>query len=161
MKQTDYLIVVKCPDFVIIKKKKRICRVMDFAVPASHSLKIKESEKRDKYLDLVRELRKLRNMRVTVIPIITGALGTVNKCLEKRTEGVLNQPTNRDHLDYSIVEIGQNIEKCPEEICCLQNIYIPKIINYVILTLHVTTKSLNICWFQTIIDIWILNISWI
>ena len=31
---------------------------MDFAVPADHSEKLKESEKKHKYLDLARELKK-------------------------------------------------------------------------------------------------------
>ena len=31
---------------------------MDFAILADHRIKLKESEKRDKYLDLVRELKK-------------------------------------------------------------------------------------------------------
>ena len=30
---------------------------MDFAVPADHRIKIRESEKRENYLDLVRELK--------------------------------------------------------------------------------------------------------
>ena len=47
---------------------------MDFAVPADHRAKLKESEKRDKYQDLTRELKKLWNMKVTVIAIATGAL---------------------------------------------------------------------------------------
>ena len=42
-------------------------------------LQLKESEKRDKYLDLARELKKLWNMKVTAIPIVIGALGTVTK----------------------------------------------------------------------------------
>ena len=41
---------------------------------------------RDKYLDLARELKKLWNMRVTVIPMIIGALGTVPKGLVRRLE---------------------------------------------------------------------------
>ena len=36
---------------------------------------IKENEKGDKYLDPARELIKLWNMKVTVIPIVIGALG--------------------------------------------------------------------------------------
>ena len=35
--------------------------------------------KRDKYIDLARELKKLWNMKVTVIPIVIGALGTIPK----------------------------------------------------------------------------------
>ena len=57
---------------------------MDFAVPADHSVKIKESEKTDKYLNLVRALKKLGNIKVTVILIVVGAFETVPKVLEKR-----------------------------------------------------------------------------
>ena len=31
---------------------------MDFAVPADHRVKLKEDEKKDKYLDLAEELKK-------------------------------------------------------------------------------------------------------
>ena len=55
--------------------------MMDFAIPADHSVTLKESEKRDKYLDLAGELKKLRNMKVTMIPIEIGALDTFTKLL--------------------------------------------------------------------------------
>ena len=29
-----------------------MCKIVDFAVPADHIIKLKENEKRDKYLDL-------------------------------------------------------------------------------------------------------------
>ena len=47
---------------------------MDFAIPADHCVKLKESEKRDKYLNVARELKKLWNMRVGI-----GALGKENE----------------------------------------------------------------------------------
>ena len=50
---------------------------MDFAVPADHRVKLKESEKKEKYLDLDRELKQPWNMKVTFISVINGALGTV------------------------------------------------------------------------------------
>ena len=31
---------------------------MDFAVPSDHRVKLKKTEKKDKYLDLARELKK-------------------------------------------------------------------------------------------------------
>ena len=41
------------------QKKKRNChKIVDFAIPADHRIKLKECEKRDKYLDLARELKK-------------------------------------------------------------------------------------------------------
>ena len=40
------------------QKRKRSCKIVDFAVPANHRINLKESEKKDKYLDLARELNK-------------------------------------------------------------------------------------------------------
>ena len=60
---------------------------MDFAVPADRRIKLKKSEKKDKYLDLARELKKkLWNTRVAIIPIVIGAFGTVTKGLLKGME---------------------------------------------------------------------------
>ena len=61
---------------------------MDFVIPADHRVKIKESEKRDKYLDLAKELKKLWNIKVMVIPIVIGALGTIPKGLVKGQENL-------------------------------------------------------------------------
>ena len=62
--QTDHLISARRPILVIVnkkkkkkKKKKRTCRIVNFTVPAEYWVKLKESEKRDKYLDLARELK--------------------------------------------------------------------------------------------------------
>ena len=54
---------------------------MDFAVLADHRIKLKESEKKEQYLDLARELKKLWNIKVMVIPIVIGTFGTVTKWL--------------------------------------------------------------------------------
>ena len=61
------------------KKEKRTCKIVDFAVPAEHRIKLKECEKKDKYLDLTRELKKLWNMKVTIIRIVIGAFGKLTK----------------------------------------------------------------------------------
>ena len=37
--------------------KERICKIVDIAVPADHRIKFKERVKKDKYLDLSRELK--------------------------------------------------------------------------------------------------------
>ena len=89
---TDLLISARRPDLIIINnnnsnnKKKRTCKIVDFAVPADHRIKLKECEKKDKYLDLARELKKQWNMQVTIIPIVIGAFGTLTKGLLKELE---------------------------------------------------------------------------
>ena len=49
------------------------------------TVKLKESEK-DLYLDLVRDLKKLQNIKLSFIPIVIGALGTVIKLWIKGLE---------------------------------------------------------------------------
>ena len=82
------LISARRPGLIIINKKKTTCKIVSFAVPADHCIKLKEYEKKDKYLDLARELKKkkLWNMKVAIIPIIIDAFGTVTKGLLKGLE---------------------------------------------------------------------------
>ena len=105
---------------------------MNFAVLVDHRLKLKESKKRDKYLNLARELKKLWNIKVMVILIVKGTLGTVTKrigiesdgdtdCkwnawyshqrIGTGTGGLGNKRTSGDHPNYTIVEISQNTKK--------------------------------------------------
>ena len=85
--QTDHLISTRQPNLVIIsKKKKRTCWIVDFAIQVDHRIKLKESEKKDKYPKLNRKLKKLWNMKVSVIPIVIGALSTVIKRLVQELE---------------------------------------------------------------------------
>ena len=83
---TDHLISARRPGLIIINKKKIIFKIVDFAVPADHRIKLKECEKKDNYLDLARELKKLWDKKVTIVPIVIGTFGTVTKVLLKGLE---------------------------------------------------------------------------
>ena len=76
---------------------------MDFGVPAYQRVKLKESEKRDKYFDLVRKLKQLWNMKVTGISIVIGALSTVNKVFSLEDLKI----RGRVETNYSLVEINE------------------------------------------------------
>ena len=104
--QTDHLIIVN--------KKKRTCRNVGFPVPADHKVKLKKREKRDKYIDLARERKKLWDMVVTVIPVVIGILGTVNKGLVKGLRNV--EIRARDNPNYSFTKICQNTQKRPGDL---------------------------------------------
>ena len=85
--QTDHLISVRRPDLIVInKKKKRTCKIVNFTVPADHRIKLKECEKKNKYMDLARELKNLWNLKMTIIPIVIGAFDRVTKGLLKGLE---------------------------------------------------------------------------
>ena len=82
--QTENIISAGRPDLVIIYKRRTTCRIEDFAVSTDHKVKLKEIKKSDKGRDFDRELKKkLLNMKVTVIPIVIGAPGTISKWLVK------------------------------------------------------------------------------
>ena len=68
------------------ERNKRELGIVDFTIPVDLRVKMKESKKKDKYLDIARELKKLWNVKVTMIPIVIDALGTVTKELVKGLE---------------------------------------------------------------------------
>ena len=69
--QMDHLISSRRPDLIIIHKR-RGHAIVDFPVPADHRIKFLKSEKKNKFLALARELKKLWNIKVRFIPIIIG-----------------------------------------------------------------------------------------
>ena len=58
--QTYHQISTRQSDLIINNKKERTYRIVDFAVPTDHRVKLREKEKRVKYLDLARELKNYR-----------------------------------------------------------------------------------------------------
>ena len=54
------IIIWRRPDLILINKKKRTCLLGDFAVQADHRIKIRESEKINKYMYIAKELKMLR-----------------------------------------------------------------------------------------------------
>ena len=62
---------------------------VEFVIPplsADPRVKLKENEMKDKYFDNAREIKKLANMKLTFIPIVIGALGSVTEGLSKGQE---------------------------------------------------------------------------
>ena len=77
--QTDHVIEARRPDLVVVDKKRRTCKIIDFAVPGDSRIEEKEKEKIEKYQDLRRELQKIWNVRVKIIPLVVGSLGAIPK----------------------------------------------------------------------------------
>ena len=86
--QTDHVIEARRPDMIVIDKETKFAKIIDFAIPYDSRVNSKEVEKTEKYQDLAREIKKLWGMRVTVIPIVIGTLGTTPKKLKKRLEDI-------------------------------------------------------------------------
>ena len=76
---------------------------MDFAAPADHRIKLKDSEKKEKYLDLARELKKYEGDNYTNQD---WCFWYSHQRIIKRTGGLGNKRTSGDHLNYYIIENG-------------------------------------------------------
>ena len=52
---TDHSILARRQVLIKIYQKNRTCKIVAIAAPADHSVELKETEKKDKYLDLATE----------------------------------------------------------------------------------------------------------
>ena len=64
---------------MVLVDKDRICKIIDFAVPGDGRIEEKEKDKIEKYQDLGRELQKIWNVKVKIIPLVVGSLGAIPK----------------------------------------------------------------------------------
>ena len=82
--QCDKEIEARRPDIVVLDKTSKEVKVIDIAIPGDVRVCEKELEKINKYKLLKDEIARLWNVRkVTVIPIVVGALGAITTRFEK------------------------------------------------------------------------------
>ena len=86
--QTDHVIEAGRPDLVLVDKKERSCKIIDFAVPGDCRIEKKERDKIEKYQDLGRELQKIWNVKVKIIPLVVGFLGAIPKQFGNRLKQI-------------------------------------------------------------------------
>ena len=82
--QTDHVIEARRPDLVVDDKKEKSCKIIYFAVPGDSRIEMKEKDKIEKYLDLGRELQKIWNVKMKIIPLVVGSLGAIPKQFSNR-----------------------------------------------------------------------------
>ena len=113
--QTDHLLSVRQPYLVIVNKtkKKRTCRIADFAVPVDNRVQLNESENKDKYQDLVRELKKTAEHDCDGDTNCNWCSQYNPQRIGKRTWRLVNKRTSGDYPNYCIIKIGQNTKKSP------------------------------------------------
>ena len=73
---------------IFIDKEHHKCQIIGFAIPYDTRGDDNKVEKIDKHLDLAMELKKVWNMKVSVVPLVMGTLGTPAKALEKRLKTI-------------------------------------------------------------------------
>ena len=75
-------------DLVVVDKKERSCKIVDFVVSGDSSIEEKEKDKKEKFQDLGRELQKIWNVKVKIIPLVVGSLGAIPKQFGNRLKQI-------------------------------------------------------------------------
>ena len=96
------------------KKRKKTYRIVDFAVPADHRVKLIESQKRDKYLEITTKLKNLKNMKVTVTQVLIDALGTVTKGLVQGLEDLEIRGRVETIKTMALLRLARILRRVPE-----------------------------------------------
>ena len=79
-----FVLEVQKPNFIVVDKKKKTFKIIDFLVSGDSRFEEKKKEKIEKYLDLRRELKKIWNVRLKIISLVVGSLGAIAKQFSKR-----------------------------------------------------------------------------
>ena len=75
------------PDLIIWDTGNSTCKVIDVCVPLDTNVELRETTKRNSYIDLVDELQRIYpKYKYTIVPIIVGALGTIPKKLKENLQ---------------------------------------------------------------------------
>ena len=114
--QTDHLTSARWRVLIVINNnnKKRTCKIVGFVVPTDHRIKMKESEKKDKFLDFAQELKKKKKTMEHEGDDYTNrdwCFWYSHQRIIEGSGGLGGWRTSGDHPNYCIIENGQNTEK--------------------------------------------------
>ena len=74
---------------MVVVDKKRSCKIINFAaVPEDSRIEEKEKDKKEKYQDLGRELQKIWNIKVKIIPLVVGSLDIIPRQFGNRLKQI-------------------------------------------------------------------------
>ena len=79
---TDRNIAVNRPDIVLKNKKDKTCLLIDMTTPLDTNTLFKTTEKLTKYNDLEIEVERMWGLKITTVPVVMGALGTIKRDME-------------------------------------------------------------------------------
>ena len=116
---SDHLILARRPDLIIVNEKDNLpsCEIYCPGRPQRKIEKKKQKKKKTKRkistAILPGKWKKLWNMKVTVMPIVIGALVTDTKALAQGLENLEKKRTRRDNPNNSFIKIAHDTKKSP------------------------------------------------
>ena len=114
---SDNLISERRLDLIIINKKKRTCKIVDFAMPAEKRIKLKECEKKKiSTSTLLDNFKKTMERESNNYTNCDWCFWHGNYRIIKGTGGLGSWQTSGDHPNYYIIVNCKNTEKSPRDL---------------------------------------------
>jgi len=85
---TDREVTANRPYIKIKNKKEKTCVLIDVAIPADRNVVQKEEEKKLRYKSLFIEIKRMWNLKCTIVPVIIGDTGIVKRSSKNNLETV-------------------------------------------------------------------------
>jgi hypothetical protein len=108
--QTDSTIPNNKPD-VMIRDNDKTCVLIDTAISGDRNVIKKEAEKILKYKDIIIEIQRMWKVKAKVIPIITGAPGTITKSLRQYLSNIPGKHKIKELQKTAILGIAHILRK--------------------------------------------------
>ena len=109
--QTDHLISARRPDLIIINKKERTCRIVDFLSRWTTKYNWKNAKSVISVWTLIRNWKNYGTWNWGLYQLQLVQFWHNHQRIGTNTKGLRNNGTDRDCPNYSIIKIGQNTEK--------------------------------------------------
>jgi len=109
--QTNRTIGNNKPDIIICDDKQGTCILIDAAIPGDRNVIKREVEKILKYKDLTREIQLTWNVKAKIIPVITGASGTISKSLGHYLSNILGQHEIKEVQKTAILSTAHKLRE--------------------------------------------------
>jgi len=109
---TVWTILANWPD-IVLQIKKKTWLLIDIAIPDDSHINTKENEKLSKYntKDLENKVSRMWQVRTEIVPVITGALGTIKTGLGKNLQLLPGQPSATDLQNIKLMSTAHIIRK--------------------------------------------------
>ena len=108
---TDRTTRANRPDIVIKDKTKKVCQLIDFAIPSDKNVNVKEFEKKYKYKDLEIEIQRMWKMKTKVTPVVIGALGIISKDFENYIKDIPGAIDGREAQKIALLGTAHILRK--------------------------------------------------
>ena len=87
--RTDREAIHNRPDIIVLDKQEKTAQLIDVAIPGTHNVKSTYEEKKRKYVELSKEIRKIWKIeKVEVIPIVISSTGLVHPQLRENLKKI-------------------------------------------------------------------------